>query len=67
MREAVTDTFCTQWVEDYQLRSVPCPPHLDFSVGTVLSVVEEQVPRAVKEKRKSDSVLLRHICGKCKS
>ena len=64
MREDVTDTFCKQWVEDGQLRRdapgdpVPRPPHLDFPVGTVLSVVQGQVSRAVRERRNSDSVLL---------
>lgn len=64
MREDITDAFCKQWVEDYQVRRhvpgdpVPCPPYPDFPVGIVLSVVQGQVSRAVREKRKSDSVLL---------
>jgi len=34
------------------------PPHPDFPVGIVLSEMQGQVSKAVREKRKSDSVLL---------
>lgn len=59
MREDVTDTSCKQWVEDCQLRSdvpgdpVPRPPHPDLLVGIVLSMVQGQVTRAVREEEKS--------------
>lgn len=64
MRGDVTDTPCKQWVEDCLLRRrVPSdpvhhPPHPIFPVSIVLSMVQGQVSRAVREKKRSDSVLL---------